>query len=39
MVQELEIRTELPKTPIGKLLKRDLIAEEQRKRGEMGAAG
>jgi long-chain acyl-CoA synthetase len=32
MVQELEIRAELPKTPIGKLSKKDLIADEQRKR-------
>ncbi len=39
MVQELEIRSELPKTPIGKLLKKDLIAEEQRKRGGAEAAG
>ena len=32
MVQELEIRTELPKTPIGKLSKKDLVDDEQRKR-------
>jgi long-chain acyl-CoA synthetase len=32
MVQELEIRAELPKTPIGKLSKKDLIDEEARKR-------
>jgi long-chain acyl-CoA synthetase len=32
MVQELEIRTELPKTPIGKLSKKDLVDEEARKR-------
>jgi long-chain acyl-CoA synthetase len=32
MVQELEIRTELPKTPIGKLSKKDLADEEERKR-------
>jgi long-chain acyl-CoA synthetase len=38
MVQELEIRAELPKTPIGKLAKRDLIADEQRKRAGAGAA-
>ncbi len=36
MVQELEIRAELPKTPIGKLSKKDLIDEEQRRRA--GAA-
>lgn len=39
MVQELEIRAELPKTPIGKLSKRDLVADEQRKRAAAGAAG
>ena len=39
MVQELEIRAELPKTPIGKLAKKDLIADEQRKRAAAGAAG
>ena len=33
MVQELEIRAELPKTPIGKLSKKDLVDEEARKRG------
>jgi long-chain acyl-CoA synthetase len=38
MVQELEIRAELPKTPIGKLAKKDLIADEQRKRAGAGAA-
>jgi long-chain acyl-CoA synthetase len=32
MVQALEIRAELPKTPIGKLSKKDLMADEQRKR-------
>jgi long-chain acyl-CoA synthetase len=32
MVQELEIRSELPKTPIGKLSKKDLVADEERKR-------
>lgn len=32
MVQELEIRAELPKTPIGKLSKKDLVDEEARKR-------
>jgi long-chain acyl-CoA synthetase len=38
MVQELEIRAALPKTPIGKLSKRDLIADEERKRAAAGAA-
>jgi long-chain acyl-CoA synthetase len=38
MVQELEIRTELPKTPIGKLSKKDLIADEQRKHAAAAAA-
>jgi long-chain acyl-CoA synthetase len=38
-VQELEIRAELPKTPIGKLSKKDLNADEQRKRAAAGAAG
>jgi long-chain acyl-CoA synthetase len=32
MVQEMEIRAELPKTPVGKLSKRELIDEEDRKR-------
>ena len=32
MVQALEIRAELPKTPVGKLSKKDLIDEEERKR-------
>jgi long-chain acyl-CoA synthetase len=32
MVQALEIRAELPKTPIGKLSKKDLVDEEERKR-------
>jgi long-chain acyl-CoA synthetase len=39
MVQELEIRSELPKTPIGKLSKKDLVAEEERKRAQTGTAG
>lgn len=38
MVQELEIRADLPKTPIGKLSKRELVADEQRKRVAAGAA-
>ena len=32
MVQALELRPELPKTPVGKLSKRTLIEEEERKR-------
>ena len=36
MVQELEIRAELPKTPIGKLSKKDVADEEARKRGAKG---
>jgi long-chain acyl-CoA synthetase len=32
MVQSLELRPELPKTPVGKLSKRTLIEEEERKR-------
>jgi long-chain acyl-CoA synthetase len=32
MVQALEVRTELPKTAVGKLSKKDLYAEEARKR-------
>ncbi len=32
MVQELELRAELPKSPVGKLLKKDLVDEEARKR-------
>ena len=32
MVQTLELRAELPKTPVGKLSKRTLIEEEERKR-------
>jgi long-chain acyl-CoA synthetase len=33
MVQALELRTELPKTPVGKLSKKELYAEEEQKRG------
>ena len=32
MVQALELRAELPKTAVGKLSKRTLIEEEERKR-------
>jgi long-chain acyl-CoA synthetase len=28
MVQELEIRSDLPKTPVGKLSKKDLVEQE-----------
>ena len=38
MVQELEIRAELPKTPIGKLSKKELVDEEARKRQAQGGA-
>lgn len=31
MIQALEIRAELPKTPVGKLSKRDLVLEEEQK--------
>ena len=34
MVQALEIRAELPKTPVGKLSKKELYAEEAKKRRE-----
>ena len=32
MVAEMEVRAELPKSPVGKLLKKDLVDEEARKR-------
>ena len=32
MVAEMELRAELPKSPVGKLLKKDLVDEEARKR-------
>ena len=32
MVQEMELRAELPKTAVGKLSKKDLVDEEERKR-------
>lgn len=34
MVQALEIRDQLPKTPVGKLSKKDLVDEEARKRAQ-----
>jgi long-chain acyl-CoA synthetase len=34
LLAELEIRAELPKTPVGKLSKKELVAEETAKRGE-----
>jgi long-chain acyl-CoA synthetase len=39
MVQALELRAELPKSPVGKLLKKDLVEEEARKRTHSTAAG
>ena len=38
MVQALDIRAELPKTPVGKLSKKELYEEEEKKRAS-GAAG
>ncbi len=38
MVQALEVRAELPKTPVGKLSKKDLVDEEARKRAAAAAA-
>jgi len=32
MIAALELRAELPKSPVGKLLKKDLVDEEDRKR-------
>jgi long-chain acyl-CoA synthetase len=37
MVQAMELRAELPKSPVGKLLKKDLIDEEARKRAAVQA--
>jgi len=34
MVQAMELRTELPKSPVGKLLKKDLVEEEAKKRAQ-----
>ena len=34
MIGDLEVRSELPKTPVGKLSKKDLVDEEARKRAE-----
>ena len=34
MVQAMELRAELPKSPVGKLLKKDLVEEEAKKRAE-----
>lgn len=36
MISELELRDALPRTPIGKLSKKDLIEEETRKRAQAG---
>jgi long-chain acyl-CoA synthetase len=38
MVQEMELRKELPKTPVGKLSKRDLVDEETRRRSAAAPA-
>jgi long-chain acyl-CoA synthetase len=38
MVAEMELRAELPKSPVGKLLKKDLVDEEARKRAAATAA-
>ncbi len=37
MVAEMEVRAELPKSPVGKLLKKDLVDEEARKRAAAAA--
>jgi long-chain acyl-CoA synthetase len=34
MVQAMELRAELPKSPVGKLLKKDLVEEEAKKRAQ-----
>jgi len=39
MVQALDIRAELPKTPVGKLSKKELYQEEQERKRASGAAG
>ena len=38
MVQALDIRAELPKTPVGKLSKKELYDEEEKKRAQQQAA-
>ena len=38
MVQAMELRAELPKSAVGKLLKKDLVEEEQRRRGTQPTA-
>jgi long-chain acyl-CoA synthetase len=38
MVGEIEFRDELPKTPVGKLSKKDLVDEEERKRSQAASA-
>jgi long-chain acyl-CoA synthetase len=38
MPTEMEIRANLPKTPVGKLSKKELLAEEIAKRQPVGAA-
>ena len=37
MVQAMELRAELPKTAVGKLSKKDLVDEEERKRAALNA--
>ena len=39
MPTEMEIRETLPKTPVGKLSKKELVAEELAKRRAAGGAG
>jgi long-chain acyl-CoA synthetase len=36
MISELEVRDALPRTPVGKIAKKDLIQEEARKRAQAG---
>ena len=38
MVQALDIRAELPKTPVGKLSKKELYEEEAEKKRASGSA-
>jgi long-chain acyl-CoA synthetase len=39
MPTEMEIRESLPKTPVGKLSKKELVAEELAKRQAAGGTG
>jgi long-chain acyl-CoA synthetase len=36
MISELEVRDTLPRTPVGKLSKKDLVDEEARRRAAAG---